>query len=421
MKRLLVLVPVVVSAGCIDLEGAFERCIDGGCVSATADAGLDAGMDAGSDAGFDAGMDAGPPPYDGGARCLSSPWPRLRCAEPLELSSQPGAFSGSLVRLDGGWLAGWLAPTVEVRSVDLDGGVGLVTTGSHPVSMGYFALTAAGDEWAAAWTNSGLGSCMDSFGAVSPVGSDAGLLDELAIAVNAQGGVALAGRTFNSDRLVVGQSSRGCPGAVQRLDGGPSGTINGAAVIWTSAQGGDGFRYLFTDNINAGLGSVNVVGVVADGGLETTWSEHRSVPYAVGATASVSGQTIFSAVNADEPVNATTRLEVSLNPADLGRQGATLVVDGGAPGWWNVGTCGAGCVSSVQVPSTASGPATVRFFSDALPFRERGTWDAVCSLPGASTTSRTSVSIAGDSQRVGVLVTTTASVKLYFCDVPPLD
>ena len=97
-------VVVLVASGCIDLEGAYFDCVDGGrCRSADAgevDAGLegDAGTDAGADAGTDAGFDAG---YDGGPACNSSPHAHLRCAPALDLSIGAPVSWGALAAIDG--------------------------------------------------------------------------------------------------------------------------------------------------------------------------------------------------------------------------------------------------------------------------------------------------------------------------------
>lgn len=408
MKWLLVLVPtVVVAAGCIDLEGAYQSCVSGGCLSADAGAGVDAGVDSGVDAGLDAGVDAGPEPYDGGPRCFSSARPRLRCGPEVTLSdTSTGAAVMSAV--DGGFVVGWLDPTVQLRSVALDGSV--TALGLDAGMATALALDARGDHWAAVWNSSGVVGCATREGNTLVSAPDGGLFSEASVAVDGQGRVFVNASTFGPLRLHSAEAA-GCPTALQPVTMGYS-RADGLAAVATAS----GFRNVWTYH-SGSIGFTSVSGLKADAGFGERSTQNESTVDAISAVASTAGTRVFSATAGEGAL--TGHFEVVLTPADLSNDGTMLVVDGGQNTFgWNTGTCGPGCLATATFDDRTSTQAVVTFFSEA-PFRQLSAWDAVCSLPSTNSTSL-ALAPAADG-RLGVLATTPNSVKLYFCDVPPLD
>ncbi len=451
--------------GCIGLERAYDECVSSGRCHASdagetdageADAGIaDAGRtDAGTssndggapDAGpgqNDAGLtdsgtgaqdsgtadvgpgpdaggspDTGTVPYDGGARCASSTHPRLRCDAPIDLGTGSQIKGSAMAATTDGFIAAWVGTTAEVREVHLDGSVKKLVTGV-PVNAAQIAVDAKGSRWAAAWSdgNATAATCITSAsdaGVQVPV-NDGGAIEVLNIATSATGAIGLTAMT--SGRFMGAHSTAGCPTELQQLR---SEHINSGGVVSTSAPGGDGFRYVWTDQINYYNGSISMMSQ-PDGGT-TYLPLSLSAPDGVAVVASTSGATVLTAFSRVSPGSGGTDVfDLGLygTSSDLSGDGASGTASSVDPGWWSMGTCEAGCVVVGVIAREQVGPAVISFFSDDPEIRPRGTWDAVCSLQG-QIYSGSSISVASFGGRLGVLLTTAPSAKLYLCDMPPL-
>jgi|APLak6261679142_1056127.scaffolds.fasta_scaffold00028_7 hypothetical protein len=408
MNRLWCVVVLSFASGCIDLEGAWAICLDGGGACTVADSGAPMSQE---DAGT---VDAGPPVYDGGPVCTGSTNRRLRCDAPITLGTGTNIVSGALVESSAGLIAGWAGTTVEVREYALDGGARTLIAG-EPASNAQLSLDAKGALWAAAWLDRGATAMKCTTGTGVPLlvaNIDGGVLDTPTLALNTTGGVALSARV--DPRLVAGSVAVGCPASLAPV---PVGSTNSVGVVSTSGVG-DGFRYVWTDQINAYNGSLNILsmanGVIAG---QTSTPSNQKAPQGLGVAASTSGTTVFTAYSA---INTSDQYELGLwaTSADLAGDGELQQVSTVEPGWWSVGRCGPGCMATGVIAYGVPGPATVHFFSDDVSAARRGSWDVACGLQPQMNDGST-VSLAPFAKRLGVLLTSRTTARLYLCDLPP--
>lgn len=468
-KRCLVVLMSTLASGCIDLEAAYDECVDAGrCVAdasvaldagrdagvdagrdagasvdagsdagfgdagapeddagvdagfdagidagfdagidAGFDAGIDAGIDAGVDAGFDAGVDAG---YDGGSICAGSTKPRLRCDAPLTLGTG-GSVSSAMAATSAGFLVGRATSSqVQVFEVYLDGGVHQLITPTPVSGAVQLAVDGKGAHWVAAWssqTDTAATCVADGLPGVTVKLPDAGVLTTLAAGINAAGevGLAVGAKGF------FGQWGAHCPAQLLRVD---TDSPNGVGVAATVDPDGHGFRFVESTQINAYNGYFSVATVEADGGTSSfTVPSSLHGPGPVATIATAGGHSVFTTVSS---INTSDVYELGAwsTSADNSQDGqlAYFMTD---PGWWAVSACGAGCVMAGVIPF-AGGPAAVYFFADDSSAHLRGAYDAVCGAPASNST----ISLATFGGRLGVLLTTAASAKLYVCDPPPL-
>jgi hypothetical protein len=436
MKRTLLVLASVLS-GCIDLEAAYKECVDAGRCSrdaavgdlgrdagrpdAAADAGplQDAGLtDAGSDGGgadagpVDAGqLDAGPVTgYDGGPVCAGSTRRRLRCDAPLLVGSGESVSSAMASTSTGLLVARATASEVQVFEVFLDAGINPLMPPAPIVGAVQLAVDGQGPHWVAAWSSESdtAATCVtDALPQVSVLLPDAGALTSLAVGINAAGNVAVAAGATG----LFGQWASHCPARLLPLDkDGP----NGVGVAATADPAGGGFRFLSTAQINLYNGYFTVATVEADAGT-TSFSVPSSpyAPQAVATVGTVSGRSVFTVVSSLD-TNDVYELGAWSTSADNSQDGQVNYFSTSAR-WWAVGTCGPGCVMAGVMPAQG-GPASVYFFAEDSSATLRGAFDAVCSAPASSST----ISVASFGGRIGVLLTTAASAKLYLCDPPPL-
>jgi hypothetical protein len=88
------------------------------------------------------------------------------------------------------------------------------------------------------------------------------------------------------------------------------------------------------------------------------------------------------------------------------------------PGSSAISSCGANCVVAGVVPSQPTEPVTLSFFPQLPNPQLLGSWDLTCDAP-VTAFARTTLSLATSGGKLGALVTTPSSVKLYVCDLPP--
>jgi hypothetical protein len=362
--------------------------------------------------------DTGPVPYDGGPPCGQSTHPKLRCDAPIELGTGSKINWSALSATTDGFIAAWVGATAEVREVHLDGSMRTLVTGV-PVNEAQIVVDAKGSRWAAAWSdaNATAATCITSASdAGVQVGvNDGGVIGVLNVATSAAGAIALTAAT-TSRRFMGAHSSAGCPANLPALIGD---SINSGGVVSTSASGGDGFRYVWTDQINAYNGSISMLSREADGGTTIVAAAMNfHAPEGVAVVASTSGATVLTAFS---QFNTSDTYDLGLygTSADLSGDGAPATASSVNPGWWCMGTCGQGCVMTGLIGSDVPGPAIISFYSDDPEIRPRGTWDAVCSLQPQNI-SGSSISVASFGGRLGVILTTASAAKLYLCDMPPL-
>ncbi len=408
MNRLFSLVVCCLVSGCIDLEGAWAVCLDGGGACTPLDAGTTMVEE---DAGT---SDAGPPPYDGGPVCTGSTHRRLRCDAPINVGTGTNIVSGAMVESSEGLVLGWAGATVEVREFMFDGGTRSLITGES-ASNAQLTLDARGSWWAVAWLDRGATAMKCTVGTGVPqlvANIDGGVLDTPTLALNSTGGVALSARV--DPRMVAGSVMVGCPASLAPV---AVGSTNSVGVTFTSGAG-DGFRYVWTDQINAYNGSLNILalsnGTIA--GQTSTPSSQRA-PQGLGVAASTSGATVFTAYSA---INTSDQYELGLwaTSADLAGDGILQQVSSVEPGWWTVGRCGPGCMATGVIAYDAPGPAAVHFFSDDVSATPRGVWDVACGLQPQMNDGST-VSLAPFGSRLAVLLTARTTARLYLCDLPP--
>ncbi len=400
--------------GCFNFDGAYGTylaCFDGG--PCTPDAGPgDAGVVV-EDAGA---PDAGPVAYDGGASCNGSANRRLKCDAPMVLGSGTGIGSAAMAASGNGFIVAWAGATVEVREVSLDGGVLSLMTGV-PATSAQLSVDAKGPRWAVSWVdqNATAMKCVTNTNSAQVLASldDGGVLDVPMVAITASGAVALSAK--NADHLLAASSLTGCPSRFTPL---PIGTVNGVGVVATSAAGDEGFRYVWTDQINAYNGSVGML-TQTDGGVvaQTSIPSNFRAPQSLGVAVSTSGATVFTAYSA---ITTTDTYDLNLwaSSADLSGDGALTNISSVDPGWWAVGACGEGCMATGVIAYGAPGPATVRFFSDDANAVPGHSWDVACALQPQMNDGST-LSVAGFGGRLGVLLTSRSTAKLYVCDLPP--
>jgi hypothetical protein len=442
MKKSVLLVGLAALGGatCIDLEGAYDDCVssgrcgDGGVADAGTDAatpldaGADAGRDAGTDAGVDGGVDAGTGdagtvdagPYDGGQVCSGSTRPRLRCAAPLTLATGTAIESSALSPSPTGFVAAWTTSTVEIRDVSLDGGTRTLLTAA-PIATGarppQLSLDSRGPHWVAAWAGVAATSamCMTDTTAAASVTLPGGQpIVALTAAISSTGEIGMAGASGTGDfsHGFFGRWSVGCPASLVNLGV----TGNSLAVAATSNSTAHGFRFVETDQINAYNGRIQLSQLEADAGVKrVSIPSDLRAPYGVAAIGSSDGTTIFTAVSS---LNTSDHYELGVwgTSADLSLDGQPryFFTD---PGWWAVGTCGAGCAMVGIVPE--SDPvASVHFFSDDSNAATRGEYDVACGI--TNSLNGGSIAVASSNGKLGVLLTSPTAAKLYLCDPPPL-
>jgi hypothetical protein len=445
MKKSVLLVGLAALGGatCIDLEGAYDDCVrsgrcgDGGAVAdagdsldAGADSGIDAGRDAGTDAGADGGIDAGPidagpldagpidaGPYDGGPVCAGSTRPRLRCAAPLTLATGTAIESSALSPSPTGFVAAWTTSTVEIRDVSLDGGTRTLLTAA-PIATGarppQLSLDSRGPHWVAAWAGvaATTAMCMTDTAVAAPVTLPGNQpIVVLTAAMSANGEIGMAGASGTS-HASFGRWSVGCPASLVSL----ASSGNSLAVAATSNSTAHGFRFVETDQINAYNGDIRLSQLEADAGVRrVSIPSNFHAPDGVASIGSTDGTTIFTAVSS---LNTNDHYELGVwgTSADLSLDGQPryFFTD---PGWWAVGTCGAGCAMVGIVPELDP-VASVHFFSDDSNAASRGEYDVACGI--TNSLNGGSIAVASSNGKLGVLLTSPTAAKLYLCDPPPL-
>lgn len=392
------------------VDAGFDAGIDTGIDAGfDAGAGIDAGVDAGIDAGVDAGVVAG---YDGGTICSSSTKLRLRCDAPLTLGTG-GSVSSAMAATSTGFLVGRATSTVvQVFEVYLDGGVNQLITPAAPISGAVqLAVDGHGAHWVAAWSSDidTAATCVaDGLPAVTVTLPDAGVLTTLGVGINAAGEVGLAASTNDG---FFGHWGAHCPTHLLSLD---TRSTNGAGVASTADPAGHGFRFVESVQVNSNNGYFSVATIEADAGTSSfTVPSMQMGPGPVAVIATAQGQSVFTTVSSE---NADGKFELGAwsTSADNTQDGQ-LNYFMKAPGWWSVGTCGVGCVMTGVIPALG-GAAAVYFFADDSSANLRGAYDAVCGAPMTDST----ISVASFGGRLGVLLTTPGSAKLYLCDPPPL-
>ncbi len=455
MRHLLVAATLLGLVSCIDLEGAYAECVasgrcadDGGSIAGTdagsADSGtvdggstdaggIDAGVidaggidaggvDAGgTDAGgLDAGgIDAGF--IDAGASCLGSPRKLLRCDPPIDLDGGTGIGFSALAAIPEGFLAGWTGDLVVVKRVSFDGGVVREFTRTAPdggaATNGQLALDSKGNDWVAVWiiTGDDFATCQRQGSGFNPQvrATPSGPFRVISAALSADGGIAVAGvKGIGTGGVVVGAHGSGFPTTLPTLPF--QGSAWGGSVVSTRA----GFRYVYSGNGNQGSltrGTV-AVGAATDAGLVVqTYLSTSNRPGKNAAVVSTSGDNVLVTFDGLGPTVSEAVVSVHGTPIGLmGPSGTATEVTTTAPDWWVIGTCGPGCVVSGVVPLATNLPVTLSFFTDDPTPAARGAWDLLC-----TSQTNTTLSLASSGGRLGALVTTPTTAKLYVCDLPP--
>ena len=429
--------------GCIDLEGAYAACLDGGACTdggePSRDAGgLDAGTDAGAgdggvtdagepdagepDAGTDAGTaDAGTPDAglpDAGASCPGSSRKLLRCAPPIAIDGGgPNIHFGALAAHPQGFLVGLARDLIVVNQVNFDAGVSFVFSRQKldggTYTNAHLSLDTQGAQWLATWLEPGEDHalCMTSRdGSTNQVRvQTGGLLSRVDAALSPDGGIAVVAVRQSVGAPLVGAQGASCPSGLVNLP--YPGTAAGASVVWTNA----GFRYIYSGLGGEAVGSSRgrvMVGTVSDGGpggyLSTT-----SRPAANEAVASAGGNEVMIVYN-----SATANLVNIIGANTSGMFGTPIALTYAKPASWVVSPCGADCIVGAVVPYEALQPVVLAFFSDGVFLQEGGYWDLLCDTPGAAV-SRTTLALATSGGKLGALVTTPTSASLLICDLPP--
>jgi hypothetical protein len=462
MRIALPLALAVFLAGCIDLEGAYADCVDAGrCVDAGIDAGadhmpdaglpdagdVDAGLvdagqadageaDAGApdagepdagqpdagvpDAGVpDAGVDAGVP--DAGASCPGSSHKLLRCDPPIVLDGGgPIIYAGALAAHPQGFLAGWMRDIVVVNQVNFDAGVSFIFSrakldGGSYTSAAQLALDSQGANWVAVWLQPAEDHalCMTSRDPTTNqvrVGTGGNLM-AIDAALSSDGGrIAVAAQRQAVGTPFLGGEASACPSTIGALPF-PSSTF-GSSVVWTNA----GFRYVYSglggQSVQTGSGRV-LIGTLTDAGWPGVLSS-TGQPGRNESAVSLAGDDVLVTFTADAGSANEARLFLSPPNGPAG----TVKILSAQPASSSISSCGANCVVAGVVPSQPTEPVTLSFFSQAPNPQTQGTWDLTCDAP-VTAFSRTTLSLATSGGRLGALVTTPSSVKLYVCDLPP--
>lgn len=414
MKRIISVLCVVLSSSCIDVEGAYARCFDGGRC------GDDAGLpDSGT---VDSGTpDAGPAPYDGGTACTSSPFPKLKCAAPISIPPATSRINmASIAAVPEGFIAGWTGDDFVLRRVTMTGGISIVSD-VPGVTDGRMSLMSNGRQWVAAWLSydGWSATCINSEQpsvTAEVITQDGGWrLRNIAPAIDSDGAVGIAVHDRNNN-VQLGIADFGCPTELRKLPS--STTTNGVGATWVNQRAGAGFRFVSTGSL-AGLdGKVRFLIDARDGGTPETEYEHLDgAPGRSLTTSSTDGGTVFVAYGLQK--STTDELWLFATSASFDGTGAPMRVTTFDPGSWGLSSCGAGCMVTAALREDVGAPLQVSFFRDVIGSPLRGTWDALCDQP-ATTASKATVSVAYSNGRLGVLHTTPSAVNLYLCEMPPM-
>lgn len=411
MRRLLA-VMAIACTGCIDFASEYyARCADAGVCGGPPPPPVDAGGD-----------DAGPPDagYDGGTPCSSRP--RLRCDDPIVLENGVNpVVAGALAATNTGFVAAWVGGTVEVRLVHGDRSQAPLITGQPVTGATLLAVGTAGDHWAAAWASRAAetASCQtdsSTGGPTTVTTQDGGAFKyALATAINANGEVAITSQNATgSDYPVYAGWSSGCPTQVPLIP--DSTNIQGVSVASTSADGGGGFRFLYSkEDFNTGIGSISMLELDGDAGAKTSVSSNSDAPGALASATSTSGDTVFTAVVGEDGNQNFIAGALGMSADLTGTSKVTYFFPD--PWWISAGQCGPGCMALGVIPNVTQIPS-VFFYSADSAAKNRGGWDVAC--VGTSLVNNPTISVAGFNGRVGVLLTGDNTAKLYVCDLPPL-
>jgi hypothetical protein len=153
-----------------------------------------------------------------------------------------------------------------------------------------------------------------------------------------------------------------------------------------------------------------LVGTLADAGFPGYFSSAIR-PEQNDAVASSGGDKVMVTWNAGNSVNV-------VGFGANGASGSPVQIANEQPGWWVISNCGTDCAVAGVVPAAGQRPVTLSFFNEDLTPISRGSWDLICGTAGTAT-ERTTLSLATSGGRLGALITTPSSVKLYVCDLPP--
>lgn len=416
--RRLVLFALVVSSGCIDLEGALKTCQETGGCGADAGSPADAGSDDAGvvvDAGFDAGVvDAG---YDGGAPCMGSTRPRLRCdATPLMLGSGTNVHWGALAANDTGLIAAWSGLELNAVAIKLDGGTSTLLSGLA-TTQAEVAVDARGSHWVVAWLNKNTDTinCRSDVGTTGAVRfSDGGVAAGLTVAIDAQGAIAVAASSVDARRSYGAIATTGrCPVQLDPvLDRGTETT----GVAWSSR----GFRFAAGEQINAARGSIDLLSLDPDGGPASSSSNLTDAPQGLTLLGAPNSDAFLATFFGDTTGNGDFVLDVWTTGAGFNVPGTIQNVFP-SPGSTATGACGAHCLAVAVIadqPSGQPGTATLVLYDDHAGALSRGAWDVQCDVP-ATSVQQNAIGVARFGSRIAVLLTTPTGASLRLCDAPP--
>jgi hypothetical protein len=243
-------------------------------------------------------------------------------------------------------------------------------------------------------------------------------MDQISVAVTAQGGVAVALRPVTASRMYVGQSDARCPisFAWVHQDGYFEPGADGVAAVHRAGTGAAGFRYACTGTTSrGGWGAYELLD--QDGGVLGSRRVSPDPYYFYDSAAASSGSTILVAY-AFQDIN-DLRIEglgVKGMPYDTSQSAeAPAPVDlmVGAPRVWSASTCGKSCFAVPYVPSSGTAHhLSVQFFTDGVD--ALGTYDVKCNAGGASFLASSTYA----SGHFGVAWGDADSIELYDCKVP---